>query len=519
MFINPDSSLSILESIPGTKLKTTKDRAHYSLLLTQAKARIYAEITDDSLINTAISYYESTGDKRNLAWSYLYASHIHDLLGNDSLSVKYIKRAALTSENLTDSLLLYYVNYFRGNILKRKYPHDAAFPYLQNALSIARDIQSQSRIIICLRDIAEVHLRLGQTEDARQCLYEGLGIIKHDSLMQYSAALNNSVALSYFAENNYSDALYYINKAEANIPYIRDFGNAQMILALKSSIMSRLCNYDSAEVHIRDMMGDKSLAIRCIAERDMSTIEANRGNYKKAWEHAMKYSNYKDTINTQELSNKAFEFEKKYSLLEAESAKNKAELRVRNIEFSLALIATISLLLILILVFRLQRRKRQMGKMAVARDQLIKDAVVKVQEEASRVVMRERANAGYLADYIMKIDAVMAKVKSIRDMSDSNRIRSQKELTLTPEERDHLIEVVDTCFNGFAAKLRAEYPQLTDNDTLVCSLIKFGTSNPDIALLLGTSEQALKKRKYRIKTERLGLDKDDSIDDWILKRD
>ena len=86
----PDSALHILESIESQQLTVQADRAYYALLLTQARDKNYIVQTDDSLIRTAVQYYDSIGDipmqaKAHYHWggvlrdqnNYFHALHLY----------------------------------------------------------------------------------------------------------------------------------------------------------------------------------------------------------------------------------------------------------------------------------------------------------------------------------------------------------------------------------------------------------------------------------------------------------
>lgn len=51
---------------------STRDRAYYALLLTQARDKNYIVQTDDSLIRTAVQYYDSIGDVQMQAKAYYH---------------------------------------------------------------------------------------------------------------------------------------------------------------------------------------------------------------------------------------------------------------------------------------------------------------------------------------------------------------------------------------------------------------------------------------------------------------
>ena len=72
----PDSALAILDSIDTATLTRASDRALYALLLTQGRIKTYEVLTDDSLISTAVSYYEDHDPDSNLMKSLFYQGEI-----------------------------------------------------------------------------------------------------------------------------------------------------------------------------------------------------------------------------------------------------------------------------------------------------------------------------------------------------------------------------------------------------------------------------------------------------------
>ena len=62
MAVKPDSALCLLEHLPVRSLHTEEERARYALLLTEARDRCYVVQTDDSLIRSAVDYYDAEGD-------------------------------------------------------------------------------------------------------------------------------------------------------------------------------------------------------------------------------------------------------------------------------------------------------------------------------------------------------------------------------------------------------------------------------------------------------------------------
>lgn len=72
MSSRPDSALHILQDITLQQFASQADKAYYALLLTQARDKNYIPQTDDSLIQRAVQYYDSTNDRKMQAQAYYH---------------------------------------------------------------------------------------------------------------------------------------------------------------------------------------------------------------------------------------------------------------------------------------------------------------------------------------------------------------------------------------------------------------------------------------------------------------
>lgn len=68
-----------LESISTDSLTTKADRAYHALLLTQARDKNYITQTDDSLICSAIAYYNQTDNTDLQIRSYYYCGCVTEI--------------------------------------------------------------------------------------------------------------------------------------------------------------------------------------------------------------------------------------------------------------------------------------------------------------------------------------------------------------------------------------------------------------------------------------------------------
>ena len=78
MDTHPDSALRLLESISHPENLHPADYGEYALLLMQAKDRNYTRATDDSLIRSAVAYYQNGSDKEREAKAYYYLGRVYE---------------------------------------------------------------------------------------------------------------------------------------------------------------------------------------------------------------------------------------------------------------------------------------------------------------------------------------------------------------------------------------------------------------------------------------------------------
>ena len=75
--LKPDTALSMLKALPMDSLQTQADSAYYALLMTEAKDKNFIIQTDDSLIQSALAYYNKTNDLEKQARAYYYSGCVY----------------------------------------------------------------------------------------------------------------------------------------------------------------------------------------------------------------------------------------------------------------------------------------------------------------------------------------------------------------------------------------------------------------------------------------------------------
>ena len=82
MEMNPDSSLSILNTLKLDNLPTNEEKARYALLKSMALDKNYIDVTSDSLTSIALAYYVKYGTPDEILKAYYYNGKINAYAGN-----------------------------------------------------------------------------------------------------------------------------------------------------------------------------------------------------------------------------------------------------------------------------------------------------------------------------------------------------------------------------------------------------------------------------------------------------
>ena len=112
MDAHPDSALVLLDSLDGSAtlhgLMNEADRARYALLLTQARHKNYIDETSDSLITTAVDYYDrhSSAEPFRLMLSRYYQGVVRSNARNYASAILSLMKAEALAERLDQPLWL-----------------------------------------------------------------------------------------------------------------------------------------------------------------------------------------------------------------------------------------------------------------------------------------------------------------------------------------------------------------------------------------------------------------------------
>lgn len=542
MWTKPDSSLHILQTISDIPQKG-KTQAHYALLLTQATYRNNFQPTSDSLIRIAYDYYEYSADSLRKAWSNYYLATFYSDKGSIDKAIQHFQIAENAGKNVGDShfFALLYDNW--GWVLQKITPCDKALNLGLKAKRYYEATNDSIGLIINYCNIGWAYFLLHNEERSYTYLNNSADLALLCNRTDLLSQTYSSLAFVNEAYKHYDQALKYINLA---IKYNEETDSTviKRFYATKSYIFKGVEQYDSAKFYIAKTDTD-SFNGKAIFHKEISEMDKAEGNYIAALYHQELYANNLDSFYNHQRDEKIYELQLNYEYenILYENEKIKAKGQTWGI-IVLFIVITV-LVIIIVLYYRHNKKENKWNDYLQSKKEVINNYTIKLQHISNEMliqqqILQEKENAlrmsihkqkeleqklqestqgdslkqqeqlitlekeiTELKQKIFHTNEVVKKIEKLKKLNALQKRDKKADLILSEEECNNLYEAVNHAYNNFEKYLRRNYASLTEIDIYICCLLRMGVSNIDICYLTDSSEAALKKRKYRIKREKM----------------
>lgn len=151
------------------------------------------------------------------------------------------------------------------------------------------------------------------------------------------------------------------------------------------------------------------------------------------------------------------------------------------------------------------------------REKLEKDIKHKSQELANVMMSLSHKN-----DTLQTVKRELQNILSLVHRTNTDARKAISELqgkVVVDIQSDDILKRVEEEFDivhdSFMKKLRQQYPDLNNNEILLCAYLKMNLSTKEIAPLLNISSRGVETMRYRLR-KKLGLDRDASLSSFIL---
>lgn len=537
MYERPDSAWKILQHMPSISQLRKEEQALHALLFTQAQYKNYIPVKSDSLLRIAEAYYRTSSDSLHKAWTLFYLAQYYRDSDEKEKALSYFQQANIASRNIENNQFKFLLNLHWAGLLTNEDAYEKGIEKYQTANRYAILLKDTLKQINLYGKWGWCCLLKEEDERADSLFNVGLTLSATTKDRIYDKYLLNRLSLTARERKDYKRALELVNRS---LSLAKDSTELYPLWGNKGKILLEMNQYDSAHFYLSKDTRDYDPYFKATHYLNWSIYEEKIKNLPKALEYSKRYAELLDTIYQERLDSKVANLQHKYDYSLIQSENKLLKIKRQRLYISLTAICMAVLTVAVIFFYKRREEKRKLAEQMRSKDDLMKEMRLQLQEKTidlhaaqekiieketaldKELSQREKMRSEYsskeaaMRKEILRHSEIIRKMEQLNKMSQQDKIQSRS-VVLSDEEQDNLAEIVNICYNNFTDRLWKKFPTLTKADISLCCLIKIGISNSNMLYLLDTNKVALKKRKNRLKHDKMGMDENDSLDEFIME--
>lgn len=535
---HPDSAQLILENIDPLHLKNKANHAYYALLLTQARDKNFVVQTDDSLIQTAVRYYDGIKDNKMQAKAYYYWGSVYRDMNQCGEAIKKYLVAITYAKELEDKKLLGVLYNNIGYLYYTQHLDDKADSIYRQAEKLAIETKDSILLSEALYCQGEIDIQKGKAyyPQAEQKMLRALQIATILKSNRIKAHITASLSSLYSLMREAPKAISF---AKQNISLQTDTSEYYRAYLLLGEAYFKAVLYDSATIYLNKSIHSKSHGIKASVYMRLADIAKQQGNLMLSLEMERLHSAYRDSMNSTLQYTNILSAEKDIQLNQQE-VYYKSYLKKHFFLFAIILICT--LLITYLLRKRYLKKNHQLRNNQLLLEQekqalhelytqlkqqlILKDKEIEklhsditmqqISTEKKHLLQAEldtlKQKREALAKEALEHSNVYAKIGRI--ISDFKE-KDKSEEKMDKNDWQQLLVETDMRWNGCISELSTLY-ELSSNEThLICLLL---TDYPfaNFEYITNLSRRTLYRKKNEI-LKRIGSSQEDNIKEIIRK--
>ena len=528
---NPDSAYRLLQTIERPERHSKAEYATWCLLTTQAADKSFREHTSDSLIQVAVRYFSKQHDPDRLATALYTQGRVEKELGENEEAAQSFVKALDVAKGGEDYELQFLASSQLGSIYAYSKLIDKARIAYEQALHFAELAQDSSSISYAHAYLGRIY---GLQNDWNEAVHAYQKAITIASQAQSIPALQlglNELATVYCRTQSYQNAFDCIQRLQDLAD--KSIATNQAITYLNIGDLYRLMSYyDLAIPYLEKALNTKNLYTKRSTYQCFYYLYTEQQNYKKAIEYNNLYWVCNDSIQEIEKQKEIIAVEKKYNNEKLLNEKQQLELKQNKI---LLIGCGIFLFIIIVFLLTYADKKRIIARLFEELNnvqcQIVeKERTIANYQQEMTVLSQKQSNfndwqqtknnmdveikqlhqqikalkqrqseilirLNHRNDQIQQYEKIIKRKENIPDIL----TRIKKTNRIEEIEWPELIAHIDALHCQFSARLKKAYPELTDTDIRLCSLIKLGYDRKEQIELLALNEDSFYKRKQRLR--------------------
>ncbi|MBR5118395.1 MAG: hypothetical protein IK100_07100 [Muribaculaceae bacterium] len=496
MWVNPDSSLAILEAINRDSLQGEENLAYHALLLTQAQFRVDFAIPSDSLINFAVDYYSDNHNRELYTRALLYKGGYYEVNGNPVDAIRWYKRAEDNADT-TDYRNLAQINMRMGILYYKSYAsNNLDLEKFKKAYKCYDKINDERMTMIALGYMGNLY-RATDVKKAISCLSDAKYMAKriNDTISYYSYL--NELSLALFMDSCFVEAkaavMECINNCAINNAMCFNAANAYSLLSMPDSARYYINKIDRFNMTAHDSM---------MCAFALGRIYAAEGNTVEALKQESLGNKISEDIAISSSRDKIFKAEDDQNIQNID-AKAGIMSRQKVIILWGTIIAGLLLLTFLSYEFVAVRKRNNLIKELNHNKEIIDTLLAEYKEKTAVDDENKELHSAIMAYLEQHFNSLKSLIEKSNSMKHSDFVKLLNERSSQLGANDDmsklLIMLADDKYNNLIHNFSEQYPILNENDLKIISLISLGYDNEGIAFCTGMAKESVRTKKTRIK--------------------
>jgi signal transduction histidine kinase len=365
-------------------------------------SRIYWQRSfDTSLIYArhALRRAEELSDTQRIAKSMKMVGNAWYLLGNYAESMEFYFSSLKLFEQLADSIEIGKLYNNLGVIYLRTSDYNKGLEYFTIALRIQQNCGNMDMVAGIQNNIGAIYHEKKEYDKAHEYFLSAYEIHREQGdRRQMAISLNNLGEVSNY-QGNYAQALDYYEESMNISSEINDLGMLATLHANLGDIYLKTGQYELAESYLKSGL-DLSAEIHELSVKKeiylmLSELYSKRSDYRKALENYRLFSDYRDSILSEDKQARLAEMQLKFNVeafqtelnqVKTENElKNKLVVKQRIIIISLVLI-TLLILSVLYINYKRNLLKKETNRLLTGQNEKLNEANKKLMESESDLI-------------------------------------------------------------------------------------------------------------------------------------
>lgn len=485
-----------------------RDRNCYRVVACFVRHRLNQAIQPDDISLSLIQDLNRTGNKRYLAYGYYLKGRAYMAAEQLPEAMQSLKQAEVYMDALPDDNpcrgLIYYC---MGNVLEKELLNVTAFGNYDAASECFRKANRPDYLVYCYRDRARTLVKEDETAEEEACMKEHY----YNLSLEMAGLVGDTVQAAVTMLHREADRLRPDSAVLCSLAvWLTDTAGLSLYADIAAECLLRSSEPEKARRYIellRQPQGGESIWTMRRYRELRSKEAAMAGDVTNAYRLLSSLYTDEQLRAAEDAGLRAFTLEKQFDL-DAEREVSKHLRGEKILILIIACLVTLVLIMAIVILYirltrtRMRHQLEQEIQLSKAQAQ---ECEINTMSRHLQRLLKERVRTSR--------NLLCGMLGEPEDKKTFTRRQLQDLLLLDEKQWKTFVQEFEVAHNGLLARLRSDYPTLTESDLQYIALAYLGLDNSDICILLQMQERTLWNRRQRIKNH-LG-EPSMNLDDWI----